>query len=98
MSLVLEREDGKAREHCALPWSVWCRMAVRAVGRVQVQRGGQRLVLLVEHEGRLVAALHLLQEHQVGPQAVQAQPQLVEGLAPAQGRAALVDVVADDAG
>jgi hypothetical protein len=53
-------------------------------------------VLGVEQRFLLVAALHLLQEDQVGAQAVKAQAQFIQRVAPAQCRAALVDVVADD--
>ncbi|CFV99654.1 Uncharacterised protein [Bordetella pertussis] len=92
--LVLVIEDVKARQQGIAVIGAGTD-GIAAIGRLQAQCGGQRFVLGVQDRGYLVASLDLLQEDQVRTQAIQAQAQIVEGLAPAQGRAAFVDVVAD---
>lgn len=93
--LVFVIEDGKARQQgVAVVRGAADRVA--AVGHVQLERGGQRLVLGVEQRFLLVAALHFLQEDQVGAQAVKAQAQFVQRVATTQRRATFMDVVADD--
>lgn len=93
--LVFVVKNGKARQQgVAVVGLVADRVA--AVGHVQLERGGQRFVLGVEQRLLLVATLHFLQEDQVGAQAIQAQAQFIQGVAAAQRRAALMDVVADD--
>ncbi|MNT49599.1 hypothetical protein D3C72_1864620 [compost metagenome] len=88
-------KDGIARQQRV---AVVRRMAdrVAAIGHVQPQCRGQRFMLGIEQRFLLVAALDLLQEDQVGAQAIQAQAKFIQGVAPAQCRTALVDVVADD--
>lgn len=93
--LVFMVEDGKARQQrVAVVGFVANRIA--AIGHVQLERGGQRFMLGVEQRFLLVAALHFLQEDQVGAQAIQAQAQFVQRVAAAQRRATFMDVVADD--
>src|SRR3546814_9192222 len=60
------------------------------------KRRAQRFVLSIQTDALLVAALHFLQEQQVGAQSVQAQTQVRQRFTTARCRTAFVNVVAYD--
>src|SRR3546814_12480479 len=69
---------------------------IAAIGGMHAKRRAQRFVLSIQTDALLVAALHFLQEQQVGAQSVQAQTQVRQRFTTARCRTAFVNVVAYD--
>src|SRR3546814_18621554 len=69
---------------------------IAAIGGMHAKRRAQRFVLSIQTAALLVAALHFLQEPQVGAQSVQAQTQVRQRFTTARSRTAFVNVVSYD--
>ncbi len=90
------------RDSMALPWWPWRVSALRPYATSRHMRVGDEFVLrlagpvAVTHGVAAVRALDLLQEHDVGREAVQPLAQLVDHHATGDLRETLVDVVGGD--